>query len=179
MNSDILNIIVTAVVGLISTAIGAIASYKGAKGQIEIQREAIEEQKEALAKKEEENMMFVRRMVEAFIIDEIESNYLKISSIREYLEKNYVDFKSNTTPQVTYRKDFQTEEFDRLKYDLIKFQSTLINKIKDFYHALFILEHKEQLNQITEQEFLFLRESLIFANQIIAIRKELIYSQEM
>ena len=113
---------------------------------------AIYVQKKSSIEEAEKNNEHSKRMVEAFLIHEIKDNFTSALGRRSTF---YSRFKDEDQPeQFSYRPDFiKTDEFDRIKYDLIKYDNDVIRDTIELYSMFEMLKHKSDINGFNQNEF--------------------------
>ncbi|MDN4074319.1 hypothetical protein [Fictibacillus terranigra] len=149
MDIDLLNNIITNVVTLAVGTVGAIVGYKaaikGAKMQIENEhkklQEAVEEQAE-----------FTKSAIENFIRTEIDHNFsqIKFDEFKYQLQENEAPF-----PYYFHNSeiDFTYEEFNSLKYEIIKFESPQAKELISIYDMFRLIERKQDVEFFTQLQY--------------------------
>jgi hypothetical protein len=148
MDADLINGLVSSGVTLVVGAAGAIVAYygtiKGAKIQIENEQKKLKEAEELQA-------IFTREAIENFLHHEIKSNYMLLN--RPLLTSLLTE---NTTPfQYNVGDDYKStyDEFNRLKYELIKFESDEVKEIISIYDMFYLIERMRDIDKFNQSEY--------------------------
>ena len=165
MNVDLINNLITSGVTLVVGAVGAIYAYKGAlngaKMQIESEQERAKVQHyNEMAQLDEarhQQAEFTRKAIENFISNEIKKNFRQIE-ISPYLLK---ELEANRTPFEYWTSNsvfddtrlFEYEEYNKFKYELIKYESNEIQDILAIYDMFQLIEEKQVLTRFTQSEY--------------------------
>lgn len=146
MNIDLINGLVSSGVTLVVGAAGAVVAYygtiKGAKIQIENEQKKLKEAEEQQAK-------FTREAIENFLHNEIKSNFMSLntSHLSATLTNNTIPF------QYFVGHAYKYDEFNRLKYELIKFESDEVKEIISIYDMFYLIERKNEIQTFTQSEY--------------------------
>ncbi|MES9757735.1 hypothetical protein ABWK29_14805 [Priestia megaterium] len=158
MDASIVNNIITSGVtvgvGILTAVVAYIGTIKGSKLQIEAQQETMKTQlQEERMKLEEERVRqaeFTKKAIERFLSYEIKNNF-KLLNEGRYLNQ----FVYTQTVPTGYFNDnkYSYEEYNKLKYDLIKFESSEVQEILDVYNMFYTIERKQTIGNFTENEY--------------------------
>lgn len=137
--------ITTICVGVLTAVVAYKSSVRGATIQINHANDKLKTEME-------KQNNFAKSAVEKFITHEIKMNFAKISSksrqdVIDSLKVSDKPFKHS------YGKKFDYTEYDRLKYDLIKYNSEIIDEVMSIYEIFFLLDLKEDFINFTQEEF--------------------------
>ncbi|MEH7738920.1 hypothetical protein QPL77_12880 [Bacillus pumilus] len=128
--------VVTVIVGLITAG----ATYFGVRIQIKKNEKTFEkkrEQKENERKQiEQESLEYQKQIIERFIDFEVHDNF---NNIKRNHAGIMITDTENLRNQLFNESGLNFTEFDKNKYDLIKYKSALINEVIEIYDAFRLL----------------------------------------
>lgn len=148
MDSNILASIIGIGGTLLGTWVGSKYSYRGAMDAVTKQMDFQANQLENEKKYQSELAI---RIISKLLWPEISSNYKKIEHYREYLDVD--DFIENNKAKICLSRDLDLTTYNKIKYDLVKHNSEIINDVIDVYNAIYILSQYDQLGDIKKEEF--------------------------
>mgnify|MGYP007039607215 CR=1 FL=1 len=92
---------------------------------------------------------FTRKAIENFISNEIKSNFMRLNSshLSAQIATNEKPFQYSLNYTYTY------DEFNNLKYELIKFESNEVKEIINIYDMFLLLERKQEITYFTQSEY--------------------------
>ncbi|MEK4632328.1 MULTISPECIES: hypothetical protein [Bacillus] len=160
--------IVTIIVGVITAIAGYKGGIKGAQLQIEKDQEKINTERDAYRRKRQaeynQEISYRRGVIERIISHEIQDNFMKIKS--DFLEEEIL-YSGDSWSAISYY--FNTElrfaEFDKVKYDLIKFQSEKVSEVMDIYDAFKIIVRRKQLVNFKSEEIHKVRKAYLMCKK--------------
>lgn len=140
--------------GIISAGIGAIAAICGAKmgakksyeGAIDAVTKQIEAEKDKIDKQNEQNRQISLKIIEKFILNEINYNFSIISYVEKHL--NNYDPKGHTAIP---NNKFKFDIFNQAKFELIKYESNISDIVIDIYNKFFIISTVDKLENLGER----------------------------
>ncbi|WP_404452805.1 hypothetical protein LG329_01430 [Virgibacillus necropolis] len=147
--------IITASSGFIGALIGGIITSHSAKKQIQVESDRINDEK-----KEAERLNV--KVVKTFLMNEIKYNIALLQELEEAFRLEFNYYKENS---YIFNKEFKFEEYDRVKYELIKYPSLTINTTVEIYQAFYLLSRKRDFKSYTENEYDFVKR--IYKNSLI------------
>lgn len=132
----------TIAIGILTAVVAYKASIKGAAVQIQHEKEKLSQE----AKKHSE---YAKKAIERFIVHEVKSNFKKINS------KLVISRLHEPTPfQHGFgNTSFSYDEFNRVKYELVKFESEDIVEVIKIYDLFYLLELKQDIQYLTQKEY--------------------------
>ncbi|OYN65454.1 hypothetical protein [Bacillus safensis] len=142
MSNDIIIAIIGGAVTIIVGITTAVASYRGtirgAKIQIQKNEEELEKkrtkEKKERDKRQEEGTKYRVEIIENFIKHEIRENFLLIKN--DAFENHYLNTsRSNLLTYFSFPETLKFSEFDKAKYELIKYESEIIREVLAIYDA--------------------------------------------
>jgi len=140
MSQEIIIAVIGGVVTIIVGLITAGATYLGVRIQIKKNEEISEKkrvQQEGERKQlEQESFEYQKQIIDRFIDFEIHENFNKIK--RNHMKELISDTK-NLRKQYIKHEGLNFIEFDKNKYDLIKYKSDTINEVIEIYDAFRLL----------------------------------------
>jgi hypothetical protein len=144
--------VTTILVGILTAVVAYKASVKGAKVQIEHERQLIEETLR-------EQTEFATLAIERFISNEIKKNFKAIYSAS--FANSLVQLNEPFQSYLGKREEFSYEEFNKVKYELIKSKSTSIDNLIKIYDMFLLIDRKNDISQYTQNEYNLLKETYI------------------
>lgn len=155
--------LLSAVVGALIGFIGAIVSgyiggkwsYKGAMDAI---TKEIMEERNMIEERRKENKILAKFFIDSFLKQEIEKNFKQVSSNERLMVHLSAGVKGGLKKEWSYK--FCFDEYDKIKYDLVKFNSEIIEDIACIYKLFTILENKNSNYDLTEYERKFIPTAL-------------------
>ncbi|MBU5206843.1 MULTISPECIES: hypothetical protein [Bacillus] len=147
MDNEVLIAIIGGVITLLVGVLTAVASYSGARIQIK-------KSEEKLKKQEKEAIDFSKKIIEKFILREIEDNFYYLRG--EVFELDFIVGSSNhkKAPGPMPFEHLNFTEFNKVKYELIKYQSDIITEVIDIYEAFQILKsYQGYVKAMNDNEF--------------------------
>ncbi len=163
MSDQIIIAIIGGTVTILVGVLTAFASYKGAKMQIQKNEEELEKkrikEKGEREKKEKIEIEYTAEIIENFISHEIKKNFKEIKS--ESFEENFLDnSKSHENSSVSFNESLLNfSEFEKAKYELIKYKTKRISEVLSIYDAFKIIKScKGDIREISNVEFNKLKE---------------------
>lgn len=154
MGQEILIALIQGGVTVLVGCMTAIATYKAVRVQIKKNEETFqkkrEEQENERKQEDQESLIYQKQIIERFIYFEIQFNFNKIN--RNHLGEliGMKLLKYNSFKDI----DFNFTEFDKNKYDLIKYKSHLINEVIEIYDAFRLLNiYQGNCRSMSEDEF--------------------------
>ncbi|WP_144474028.1 hypothetical protein [Bacillus pumilus] len=162
MSDQIIIAIIGGTVTILVGVLTAFASFKGAKMQIQKNEEELEKkrskEKEEQEKKEKKEIQYRAEIIENFIYNEIRENFKLIKT--KAFEKDFL--KSSKTQQecyVSFHDYLSFSEFDKAKYELIKYKSEHLSKVLSIYEAFKIIKNsKGETRKLSNGEYQKLKE---------------------
>lgn len=140
----------TILVGVLAAFVGYKASVKGAKIQIEHERES-------LLEANEEHREFTKAAIETFVNNEIKKNFKEIYS--EEIGNSLRDLDTPFRKTLNSHGRFSFNEFNNVKYELIKTKSDSISKILKIYEMFTLIEREIEIHNYTQKEYDLVREA--------------------
>lgn len=146
MSSDI---VVEIISGLVTLAVGAIGGYFAYKGSIEGAIKQIEHERNLAVEKDKEQREFAINIINSFIADEIKTNfaYYKKDGLLEKLKKENAPFHDYINGK------FNSVEFDKVKYELLKYSGEAVQEVNDIYKMFKVLSNKDNVNKLKPDEY--------------------------
>jgi hypothetical protein len=143
-------IIIAIISGVITILVGILTAYVAYRGSVQGARIQIEHEKANLQEEINEQRIFANSVIERFVIHELKKNFKVINSdyMRSYIPVNPTPFQHGFRDS-----DFIFKEFDRVKFDLIKYESELVKEIIEIYDVFYLLARKEDIMHFSQNEY--------------------------
>lgn len=110
----------------------------------------IEHAQENLKSEISKQNKFAKAAIEKFVIHEVKKNFALINN--ETVRGNLEVYKESF--QLGYgKKPFDYNEFNQVKYDLIKFESNIIDEIINIYDVFYLIDRKQDIKEFTQEEY--------------------------
>ncbi|WP_024834759.1 hypothetical protein [Ruminiclostridium josui] len=155
---------------IVSGHIGGKWSYKGAMDAV---TREITEERNRLKEQKKENKILAEFFINSFLIQEIERNYTQIDD-RLMMALN--SGLKQGPPNLNWSYKFYFDEYDKVKYDLVKFNAEIINDYSYIYKLFAILANKRNYYDLTENERKFVAKALRKCKEILK-NKDAEYNQ--
>lgn len=152
--------IISGVIGLIGAIVGGVATYLSVNKQLKFEREKI-------SNEEKERLNIALTIIKIFLIKEIKGNYniLKGTEINKILKReiNSTEFYSIGNFTFCYN------DFDRIKYDIIKYNVQEIHDTINIYQMFNFIEENRSKKyiELTEDEKEFVKNGMIKCEEMI------------
>lgn len=146
---SIISAVISAASGIIGALIGGRAAYKAAERQIEEQR---------LIRKQEilEKAEVTRKVITKFLWHEINKNMELLNYPTGWV---WPRLGENSKPfQHGYNSILVLNEYNKVKYDLLKYDQSLVKDVLDIYDMFTIINTHEDINKFSEVDFEGLKE---------------------
>ncbi|WP_394136832.1 hypothetical protein [Cytobacillus oceanisediminis] len=150
-------IIVSLISNITTIIVGIITAIVAYKGSIRGAKEQIEHERQLLNATTEEQKVFAQMAIERFISNEIKMNFKQIFS--KNLANSLNTLNQPFDSYINTAKSFSFEEFNKVKYELIKTKSNSIEKIIKIYDMFYLIERKNDISRYTHEEFKLLKEA--------------------
>ncbi|KGX86675.1 hypothetical protein [Pontibacillus marinus] len=142
---------ITAISGLSGAIIGGLASYWGSHVEIKHQNKLREKEDLEIKKRTSE-------MIKSFLIEELKMNNDKIKNLKPYLELDYDTFIADyQQTDIILPNDLRVNEFNNLKYELIKINIIPVKNIFNFYRMFELINNTNKLNVASKHEFNYIK----------------------
>jgi hypothetical protein len=158
MTEELAMVLISSASGLIGAIVGAIASYIGAGKQIKYQRDQ-------LKKEQFEQLEIAIGIIARFLWREIDYNCeildgkAKMLSTDRFI-KEYKEQFGLSSELIKF------EEFNKVKYDLVKYKSGIVKDILDIYDKFYILSVRQDIKSLSDNEFKWVRDLYIVNERI-------------
>lgn len=99
-----------------------------------------------------ENMEYSEKIIKLFLIHEIKHNFEKALGGK----KTFYERMSNETKPTQFgydRENIRLDEFNKVKYELIKYDNEIVHDIIELYYMFETLKGKRDINQFSQEEF--------------------------
>lgn len=136
--------------------IGGIVAFFIANSQVKQEQKARLKDKADQVKednqKREEQEKYINNIIELFLLDEIVSNYRKLAKEKSYLEA--LERRSNGTinPSYSFNIPLNFEEFDRVRFELIKYNNQIVKDVIEFYRVCKIISYEPETSKMSVDE---------------------------
>lgn len=133
--------------------IGGIVAFFIANSQVRQEQKARlkdkEEQEREMLKKREEQEKYIKNIIELFLLDEIVSNFRTLAKQKSYLEA--LERRSNGTnnPSYTFNVPLNSLEFDRVRFELIKYDNQDVKDVIEFYRICKIISYEPDTSKMS------------------------------
>lgn len=144
--SETLSLVITSAIGLLGAVIGGMITARATKKQIEEEREQYKREKK-------ESQQLNVKIVRTFLMNEINHNVSELQSLSHALSNDHSYFNNS----YTFNKKFRFDEFDKVKYELLKYPSLTIKTTIELYQAFYLLDRKRDFKEYNKEEYDFIR----------------------
>lgn len=149
---NIIGSLISALIGvfgaLFGAKLGGEKSYKAAMDSVTAQ---IKYQNELLDKERKNKEQLAVKIIAKFLWYEIDYNCETLDGNNKIFSTNR--FLKNRPEQLSYERVFKFDDYSKIKYQLLNYNSETVNKVIDLYNKLFILKNHNDLDQLTQKEF--------------------------
>lgn len=147
MNTDVT---VAMISGATTIVVGVLTAFVAYKGSVKGATEQIEHAQENLNKEIARQNKFATAAIEKFVIHEVKKNFSRINN--DTMKGNLKKFEQ-PFQHLYGDPSFDYSEFNRVKYDLIKFESDIVDEIINIYDVFYLIERKQDINKFTQNEY--------------------------
>lgn len=98
------------------------------------------------------NVEFSKNIINTYLIHEIKYNFNNVLGSKNLF---YNRFKNENHPtRFSYRNnEIKTDEFNKIKYELIKYNNETVNEVIELYDMFEIFKSKRGIEEFTQKEF--------------------------
>lgn len=128
---------------------GAVIAIGGAQFINSLQKDKKEKEKEKLS----------QLIVDNFLSYEIDKNLDKIRN-RHILIETFEDERLPTYPKASFDFEFITTEFDKIKYEIIKYDNNVVKNIFETYRMFYLLGKGNSYSELSKKDIQLIRHCL-------------------
>ncbi|WP_227766428.1 hypothetical protein [Zhaonella formicivorans] len=137
-------IVIAAVAGLAGALLGSFASYK-------VVEKLLVEQRNLVKTEQEKRDELAIKIVTKYLWHEIDYNRAMLEDKDQALS---AIFQGKEKPkQYSYQTNFKFEEYNKVKYELLKYNSSIIKDIFDLYDIFLTLYKYNDLRELSREEY--------------------------
>ncbi|WP_337017081.1 hypothetical protein [Oceanobacillus massiliensis] len=136
--------------------IGGFVAFYIAKSQVKQEQYARlkdkENQEQEKISKHEEQEKYIKNIIELFLLDEITSNFRTLAKEKSYLEALERRAKGTINPSYTFNVPLHFDEFDRVRFELIKYNNQDVKDVIEFYRICKIISYEPDTSKMSKDD---------------------------
>lgn len=103
-------------------------------------------------KKREEQEKYIKNVIDLFLLDEITSNFRTLIKEKSYIEALERTGNGITNPSFSFRVPLNFEEFDRVRFELIKYNHQNVKDVIEFYRICKIISYEPESSKMSAED---------------------------
>ena len=154
--------IITVIATLLGACVGARYSYKGAMDAVTKQMQF---QLNLLKDEEVKNNKIACEIITKLLWNEIEYNCRMFDGVSKSISTDW--FLREKPTQYSYGNyKFVFDDYNGIKYELLKYNSGIVQDVIEIYYKLFLLNAHKDLNELSQEEFERVKNLYVFKDKI-------------
>lgn len=133
--------------------IGGIVAFFIANSQVRQEQKARlkdkEDQERETLQKREEQEKYIKNIIELFLLDEIVANFRTLAKQKSYLEALERRANSKDNQSYTFNVPLNSLEFDRVRFELIKYDNQDVKEVIEFYRICKIISYEPDTSKMS------------------------------
>ncbi|MEH7114578.1 hypothetical protein V7124_19760 [Neobacillus niacini] len=136
--------------------IGGMVAFFIANSQVKQEQKARlkdkDDQEREKNKKHEDQEKYIKNIIDLFLLDEIVSNFRTLAKEKSYLEA--LERRANGTidPSYSFNVPLNFEEFDRVRFELIKYNNQDVKDVIEFYRICKIIKYEPATSKMSTDD---------------------------